>query len=212
VQELFQPFDAFGIQVVGRFVEQQHVGLGQQQAAQRHPALFTTGQVADDGIPGRQAQRVGGDFHLVLDVVGAAGGGGRDDGFEFSLFGGQGVEIGVRLGVGGVDLVQALLGGDHGAQAFFDGLADRVLGVELRFLRQVADVQARHGRGFAFDFAVHACHDLQQRRLARAVQAQHADLGARKKRKRDVTQDLPLGRHDLADAVHGVDVLGHGLV
>ncbi|MNS65190.1 hypothetical protein D3C72_983420 [compost metagenome] len=212
VQELLQPFHAFGVQVVGGFVKQQHVGLGQQQAAQGHAALFTTGQVADDGVPGRQAQRVGGDFHLVFDVVRAAGGGRGDDGFQVSLLSGQGVEIGVRLGVGGVDLVQALLGGDDGAQAFFNRLAHRVLGVQLRFLRQVADVQARHGDGFAFDLFIDASHDLQQRRLARAVQAQHADLGARKKRKRDITQNLPLGRHDLADAVHGVDVLGHGLV
>jgi hypothetical protein len=36
-----------------------------------------------------------------------------------------------------------------------------------------------------------------------------ADLGAREKRQRDVFQDLALGRHDLADAVHGEDVLGH---
>ncbi|MNV70908.1 hypothetical protein D3C71_1638920 [compost metagenome] len=148
----------------------------------------------------------------MFDVVRAAGGGRGDDGFQVSLLGGQRVEIGIGLGVSGVDLVQALLGGHHRAQAFFNRLAHRVLGVELRFLRQIADVQARHGNGFAFDLAVDARHDLQQRRLARAVQAQHADLGARKKRKRDIAQDLPLGRHDLADAVHGVDVLGHGLV
>ena len=180
VQELLQPLHAFGVQVVGGLVQQQHVGLGQQQAAQRHAALLAAGQLADDGVPGRQAQRVGGDFHLVLDVVGAAGGGGGDDGFKLGLLGGQRVEISVRLGIGGIDLVQALLGRDHRAQAFLDGLAHRVLGVELRLLRQVADVQARHGDGFAFDLAVHTRHDLQQRRLARAVQAQHADLGARK--------------------------------
>jgi hypothetical protein len=31
------------------------------------------------------------------------------------------------------------------------------------------------------------------------------------KKQGDVLQDLPLRRHDLADAVHGVDVLGHGI-
>jgi hypothetical protein len=78
--------------VVGRFVEQQHVGLGQQQAAQRDAALLAAGQVADDGFPRRQAQRVGGDLELVLDVVGA---GRRDDGLELGLFGGELVEVGV---------------------------------------------------------------------------------------------------------------------
>ena len=126
VQELLQPLHAFGVQVVGGLVQQQHVGLGQQQAAQRHAALLAAGQLADDGVPGRQAQRVGGDFHLVLDVVGAAGGGGGDD-FKLGLLGGQRVEISVRLGIGGIDLVQAL-GRDHRAQAFLDGLAHRARG------------------------------------------------------------------------------------
>ncbi len=86
------------------------------------------------GVPGRQAQRVGGDLHLVLDVVGAAGGGRRDDRFQLGLLGGQRVEVGVGLGVGGVDLLQARLGGHGLAQALFDRLAHRVLGVELRLL------------------------------------------------------------------------------
>ena len=45
-EELFQPFDRFGVEVVGRFVEQQHVGLCQQQLAQRDAALFAAGEVA----------------------------------------------------------------------------------------------------------------------------------------------------------------------
>ncbi len=48
-----------------------------------------------------------------------------------------------------------------------------------------------------------------KRALARAVQAEHADLRAGEEGQADVLQDLPLRRHDLADAVHGVDVLGH---
>ena len=38
--ELLQPFHRFGIEVVGGFVQQQHVGLLQQQTAQGHAALF----------------------------------------------------------------------------------------------------------------------------------------------------------------------------
>ena len=62
LQKLLQPVHRFGVQVVGRLVEQQHVGLGQQQTAQGHAALFTTRQHADIGFPRRQAQRVGGDL------------------------------------------------------------------------------------------------------------------------------------------------------
>ena len=45
-QELLQPFDRFGVEVVGRLVEQQHVGLGEQQLAERDAALLAAGQVA----------------------------------------------------------------------------------------------------------------------------------------------------------------------
>ncbi|MET3917430.1 hypothetical protein ABID97_004212 [Variovorax sp. OAS795] len=40
LKEHFEPLHRFRVQVVGRFVEQQHVGLGQQEAAQRHAPLF----------------------------------------------------------------------------------------------------------------------------------------------------------------------------
>ena len=54
-EELLQPLDRFGVEVVGRFVEQQHVRFFEQQLGQCHTALFAAGQVADHGIPGRQA-------------------------------------------------------------------------------------------------------------------------------------------------------------
>src|SRR3546814_9421803 len=42
------------------------------------------------------------------------------------------------------------------------------------------------------------------------VVAEYADLGAGEERQRDVTEDFFLRRHDLADAIHRVNVLGHG--
>jgi hypothetical protein len=72
-------------------------------------------------------------------------------------------------------------------------LRARSAGVELRLLRQVADAHAGHRRGFALEVLVDAGHDLQQRRLARAVQAEHADLGAGEEGQRDVLEDLRLG-------------------
>jgi hypothetical protein len=137
-QELFQPFDRFGVEVVGRLVQQQHVGLGQQQLAQRDAALLAAGELADLGVPGRQAQRVGGDFQLGLGV----GAGGGDDGFQPRLFLGQLVEVGAFLGVGGVHGFQLGLGFHDLAHAGFDFLAHGLGRVELRFLRQVADAHA----------------------------------------------------------------------
>ncbi|MDR6357261.1 hypothetical protein Q3H58_003932 [Pseudomonas psychrotolerans] len=63
--------------------------------------------MTDLGVPGRQAQGVGGDFQLAFQVVAV---GGLEDGLQLGLLGGEGVEIGIRLGVGGIDFVQARLG------------------------------------------------------------------------------------------------------
>ena len=116
------------------------------------------------------------------------------------------------LAVGRVHLLEPLLGGERAADALFHRLAHGLVGVELRLLRQVADLQARHRRRLALDVVVDAGHDLEQGRLARAVQAEHADLGAGEERERDVLEDLPFGRNDLAHAVHREDVLSHANV
>ena len=60
VQKLLQPLDGLCVQVVGGLVEQQHVGLGQQQPAQRDAALLAARQRADLGVKlGREASQLG---------------------------------------------------------------------------------------------------------------------------------------------------------
>ena len=107
LQELLQPVDAFRIQVVGGFVQQQHVGLAQQQAAQGHAALLATRQVLDHCIPGGQVQCICGQFQLQVGVFAARGG---NDGFQFGLLGRQGIKVGVLVSVGGIHLFQPGLG------------------------------------------------------------------------------------------------------
>lgn len=65
---LFEPEDALGVEVVGRLVEQQQVGLGQQQLAQRDAAALTTRKVGDGLVGRRAAQRVHRLFQLGVDV------------------------------------------------------------------------------------------------------------------------------------------------
>lgn len=177
MQEALQPGHRVGVQVVGRFVQQEHVGRRQQQAAQRHAALLATGQVFDLGVPWWQAQGVGGDFQLALQVMAV---GSLQDGFELGLLGGQRIEIGVRLGVGGVYLVEACLGLLDLAYRLFDDITHRLGRIELRLLRQVADLDTGHRPGFAVDLGVDAGHDAQQRGLTGTVEPQYADLGAGK--------------------------------
>ena len=72
-QVVLQPGHRLGVQVVGRFVEQQHVGLAEQQARQGDAALFTARQAFDIGVVGRAAQSVDGHLDLGVDVPQVAG-------------------------------------------------------------------------------------------------------------------------------------------
>ena len=130
-QKLFEPGDGLGVEVVGGFVQQEHVRLRQQQTAQRNAALFTTGEVRHAGFPWRQAQRVGSHIQRAVQVVAVGGG---EDGLQFCLAGSELVEVRVFVRVGGVDLVefgQRVLDGRHG---LFNDFADALGGVQLRLL------------------------------------------------------------------------------
>ena len=52
-------------------------------------------------------------------------------------------------------------------------------GIELRFLRQVADAGAVGSPGLTGELGVEPRHDPKQCRLAGAVDAEHPDLGVR---------------------------------
>src|SRR5438034_6947592 len=96
------------------------------------------------------------------------------------------------------------------SHAMLDVAAHILVGLELRLLRQVADAQAVGGKRLAEEVAVGAGHDAQQRRLAGAIGAEHADLRPVEEREIDAAQDLPLGRDDLAKILHDEGVFpGH---
>ncbi len=54
--------------MVGRLVEQQHVGLLQQQAAQCHTAAFTSRKGVDNLVVGRALEGIHGAFEFGIDV------------------------------------------------------------------------------------------------------------------------------------------------
>ena len=66
-QMLLQPLDALGVEMVGRLVEQQDVGLLEQQPGQRDAALLAARQIVDRAVAGRAAQRVHRDLELVVE-------------------------------------------------------------------------------------------------------------------------------------------------
>ena len=178
LEELLDPFNALGIEVVGRLVEQQHVGPGQQEAAKGNPSFLASRQGSDRSLPGRQAQGIGRDLELMLGIRTA----GRKHRLVLCLLLRQLVEIGVGLGISCVDLFELALGLHHFAHALLDRLTDCQTGIELRLLRQVTDTNVGHRNRLAIVFGVFPCHDAEQTGLARSIQSQHTDLGTREKR------------------------------
>ena len=162
----------------------------------------------NDSIPWRQAQRVSRDFKLVLAVVAT---GSSDDGFQLALLCSQGVKVSIFFSVSGIHLFKAFLGLQCLFHAAFNRFAHGLFRAQLGLLGQIPYFQTSHGKRFALDFLVDARHDFQQCGLARTVQAQHADLGAGEEAQGNIFQDMAFGRHDFADAVHGENVLGHGI-
>lgn len=206
VQEAFQPGDGLGVEVVGRFVEQQHIRFFQQQTAQRDAAAFTTGKISDFRIPVRQAQGVGRALQLDVQVMAVVR---LDNLFELALLCGKLIEVRIRLGVFGIDFVQPLQRVNHFGDRFFHGLAHGVFRVELRLLRQVADFDAGLRTRFTFDLGVDTGHDAQQGRFTGAVQTEHTDFRAREKAEGDIFQNMTFRRYHFADTMHGINELSH---
>ena len=52
-EELFEPANRFGVEVVGGFVEEKKIRLGREGTAERHAALFPTGKRGDRIVQSR---------------------------------------------------------------------------------------------------------------------------------------------------------------
>ena len=68
LEVLLQPLHGLGVEVVGRLVEEQHVGIGEQQAADRHAAALAAGEDGHLRVLVRTVHRRHRALHLVLDV------------------------------------------------------------------------------------------------------------------------------------------------
>ena len=204
-QVLLEPLHALRVQVVGGLVEQQQVGLGQQQPAQRDPPLLAAGQAGDVGVGRRAAQRVHGLLDLAVQVPGVPV-------VELLLQAAHLLEqlvgvVGRHLLGDLVVLGEQPLGLGH---AVLDVAEDRLGLVQLGLLVEQAHGEARHQARVAVGRLLHARHHPEQGRLAGAVRADDADLGAGQERQRDVVEnDLVAVR--LAHGTHLIDELRHGV-
>ena len=182
-------------------------GFWQQQLGQRDAALLAAGEVRDAGVAGRGAQGIHRLLELGVEVPGIRG---VDVLLQHAHLGQQRVEVGIRLRHRERDLVEAVELGLDRSDALLHVLEHGLGLVELGLLHEDADGVARGQLGFAVARGVEPGHDLQDRRLAGAVRADHADLRAGVERHRDVVED-ELVADRFAGAHHRVDVFGHGV-
>ena len=63
-QMAFEPVDGFGIEMVGRLVEQKKLGPLKQQSAERYAPPLAAGKLRHVGVIGRAAQRL----HRLIDL------------------------------------------------------------------------------------------------------------------------------------------------
>ena len=211
-QVVLEPGDALGVEMVGRLVEQQDVGLFEQQLAQGDSTLLTARQVRDRTVARWATQCLHRDLELVVEAPAVDR---VDLLLQVAHFGEQCVEITIlgRIAHDRDDLVIAI---DHPADRARARahVADHVLGlVELGLLRQIADLDALGGPRLAGEFGVDPAHDLHERRLARAVRPDDRDLGVGEELERDVVEHRLGGAGEgLGQALHHIAVLhGHRL-
>ncbi len=127
--------------MVGGLVEQQHIGVLQEEPAQSDPAPFTTAEQSDFVVFRRTAECVHGHGQLVVEVPAA-------ECFNLVLHGSLAVHEGLHL-IGvvedflltefEVDLFVFFQCIGDGLHAFFHNFADGLVVVQLRLLGQVTD-------------------------------------------------------------------------
>ena len=204
-QVTLEPLHRLGVEVVGRLVEQQQRGLLEQELAQGDPAPLASGEVVDQHVGRGAAQRVHG---LVEPAVEVPGVGVVEIGLQVAHLGEKLVVVGVRIG----ELLRDRVVAVELALDLVDGLLDvvqhRPALAERGLLLQHPDGRAGVEERVAVVGVVEPGHDLQQRRLARAVGSDDADLGTVEEREGDVVEN-DLVTVGLAHVAQCEDVLSH---
>ena len=183
LQELLEPADRHDVEVVGRLVEQQHVGLRGQHLREQHAELEAAGERGEGLLVG-----LGRDAEPLEDLAGA-----RLQRVAVVLDDDV-LELGVAVAV------EVLLGPGEDALLLGHGLPERrvahhhdvddadVLVLEV-VLPEDSDPRALRDRDLAVARALLAAEDLEQRRLAAAVRAHDAVALARIELERDSLEE-----------------------
>ena len=169
------------VEVVRRLVEEKDVGVREEKPRDRDAAALAAREDADLLRPVWAAEVGHAALHEVLEVPVVVR---VDDRLEPLHF---------RGGLGVVELAaEVLVASHHGLRvrnALHNRFEDGLRVVELRLLREIADLRPLRDLHRAHEVGVETREDLEERRLARAVRADDADVRAVEEREVDVLQD-----------------------
>ena len=194
----FEPVHRLGVEMVGRLVEQQHFRFFEQQPAQCDAAALAARQRVDVGLVAGTAERLHRLFDLAVEVP-------QPLRLDFVLQTGH--FVGGLVGIVHREFIVAVEDRLFGRNPEHDIAAHAEVGIEMRLLRQIADARALGDEAFSDEFRVDAGHDAQQRRFARAVDPEHADLGVGVEGKVDVLQHFLAARPGLGEGLHVINEL-----
>ncbi len=175
VEVLLEPEHALGVEVVGGLVEQQQVGLLQQQLGQRDAALLTTGEVRDArrrraGV--RRASIACSSWESRSHASAAS-----ISSCRVPISASRASKSASGSAIASRDLVEAVELALDRADALLHVLEHGLGLVELGLLHEDADACSRAlSLRLAVGGGVEPGHDLEDRGLAGAVRADHADL------------------------------------
>ena len=163
-QKILEPPGGFGVEMVGRLVEEQQIGLRGKGAAERDAAFLASRKWSDHGIERRRVESPGEAFDAGLEVPAV----GVLDFFEAFL------EFGITPLAG---LVAAHPLHEIGG-SILNILENCGLGIEFEFLREIADAETATTRDVAGIGGIFAGEDFEEARLAAAVATDESDLFA----------------------------------
>jgi len=204
LEKTLEPRDGLGVQVIGRLVEQQQIGLLEQNSTQRHAAPLATRERRHVGVTRRHAQRVHGDLDGAVQLPEIRR---IDPILQRRLLLEQRVHLVVieRLREASAHLLEAPQQLALRSNSLLD-VPEHVQGrVEGGLLGQMPDANAGGRAGLAHEVFVEAGHDVQQAALSRAVESEHTDLGAGEEGQRNALENHAAGRDHLPEVLHRID-------
>ena len=199
MQMLLQPVNRLGIEVVGRLIEQEDIGLLQKQTTEGNASAFTTREILDNRILIGATKRIHRATELLVEIPSIAL---VKLLLKLTLTSNKRIEIGIRISKRLVDFIKLSQHIHDGLHTFLHHFANGFLRVELRILLQIS--HRIPGREYYISLVVmlYTCNNLKQSRFAGTIHTDNTYFCAIKKGEVDVVEDFLLRGERLAHTHH----------